>query len=586
MPSAQQLRIFDERTFPAEAVECTIVQPPIETRRQDPHKALGAYYTDTQIAEFLVWWALRSKSETLLDPAFGGGVFLRAGCKRLREIGGDTATQVFGVELDASVHQRIAEKLQEDGVARSNLLAADFFSTSAERIGAVDAVVGNPPFIRYQSFSGDMRRRALARAAEQGVKLSGLCSSWAPFLIHSVRFLRPGGRIAMVIPFEISHASYAAPILEHLDRAFESVTFLTFQKKLFPDLSQDTILLLAEGYREPQRGAFWHRDLPHAGTLASIAASGNRPLRGLRRLDRQGVASGQQRLLEYVLPRKARELYAELRRHSDVVTLGAIADVGIGYVTGANDFFHLNPREARERGIPKPYLRACVCRGRALQGLRFTETDWNAALDHGDAAYLLQLPGTGDLPATVERYIAEGERTGIHTTFKCRQRSPWYRVPHIYVPDAFLTYMSGDGPRLVSNSAGVVAPNTLHILRLRHEIRLSGEGLAALWRTSLTRLSAEIEGHAMGGGLLKLEPGEAEQVLAPLAAKPDTLEALASELDQVARQGQEEACTSIADRHLLRRLGLSAADIELLGKSADLLRERRTSRSIPNERRR
>jgi len=33
--------------------------------------------------------------------------------------------------------------------------------------------------------------------------------------------------------------------------------------------------------------------------------------------------------------------------------------------------------------------------------------------------------------------------------------------------------------------------------------------LAALWQTLLTRLSAEIEGHALGGGMLKIEPSEA-----------------------------------------------------------------------------
>ena len=132
-------------------------------------------------------------------------------------------------------------------MASSNLLASDFFATNTDRMRSVDAIVGNPPFIRYQRFSGEMRRRALARAAEQGLKLSGLSSSWLPFLVHSIRFVRPGGRIAMVIPFEIGHASYAVPVLRHLDRMFESVTFLTFRKKLFPDLSQDTILLLAEG---------------------------------------------------------------------------------------------------------------------------------------------------------------------------------------------------------------------------------------------------------------------------------------------------------------------------------------------------
>lgn len=586
MPAGNQLALFEEGVDVAGTVQCAVMDEPIEPRQQDSHKALGAYYTDSQIAEFLVWWAVRGASDTVLDPAFGGGVFLRAACRRLREKGGDPATQVFGVEVDAAVHRRIAEKLQEDGVAPSNLLASDFFATNTGLMTCVDAIVGNPPFIRYQRFSGEMRRRALARAAEQGLKLSGLSSSWLPFLVHSIRFLRPGGRIAMVIPFEIGHASYTTPVLSHLDRTFESVTFLTFRKKLFPELSQDTILLLADGKDRSPCGHFSIRDVRHAGVLANIQAANRRPPSGLRHLDRERIASGRQRLIEYLLPRRARELYAELRDSDRTTSLGALADVGIGYVTGANDFFHVAPGFGADHGFPDEYLRACVRRGRALAGLRFTDEDWTSALGRGDAGYLLHLPATGTLPHMVASYVRDGERRGIHTAFKCRTRVPWYRVPHVYMPDAFLTYMSGDLPRLVANDSGAVAPNTLHVLRLHRGVELTRNALAALWQTSLTHLSVEIEGHALGGGMLKLEPAEAERVMMPCVAKKDNLDPLAVELDQVARSRGDEACALLADQLLLRgRLGLSAADVQLLRNSALLLRGRRIGRSVPDERR-
>ena len=41
-------------------------------------KAYGAFYTDAQIAEFLARWGIRDSNETVFDPSFGGGVFLRA----------------------------------------------------------------------------------------------------------------------------------------------------------------------------------------------------------------------------------------------------------------------------------------------------------------------------------------------------------------------------------------------------------------------------------------------------------------------------------------------------------------------------
>jgi hypothetical protein len=62
-------------------------------------KALGAYYTDEEIANFLVTWAIRSQQDVVLDPSFGGGVFLRAAASRIRILGGTPSKQVAGVEL-------------------------------------------------------------------------------------------------------------------------------------------------------------------------------------------------------------------------------------------------------------------------------------------------------------------------------------------------------------------------------------------------------------------------------------------------------------------------------------------------------
>lgn len=66
-------------------------------------KAFGAFYTDAVVADFLVRWAVREPGETVLDPSFGGGVFLAAAAARLRDLGGDER-QVYGVELDGEVH--------------------------------------------------------------------------------------------------------------------------------------------------------------------------------------------------------------------------------------------------------------------------------------------------------------------------------------------------------------------------------------------------------------------------------------------------------------------------------------------------
>ena len=541
-------------------------------------KSLGAFYTDAQVAEFLVWWGVREATDTVLDPSFGGGVFLRAACQRLEALGGRPRDQVFGVEFEESVHQEITNKLRQEFMLGSGrLVCADFFSLERATNAPVDVVVGNPPFIRYQRFSGATRSRALAQVARAGVKLSALASSWLPFLIHSVTQLKRGGRLAMVLPFELTHAAYARTGLEFLVRSFGSVNLLTFRQKLFPNLSEDTLLLLAAEKGGSTASWRW-RDLAHAGDLADLIRAEARDLYQCRVLDAEALASGQDRLIDHFISRKARDLYRELVQSQRAVRLGEIADVGIGYVTGANEFFHLSQAAARQWQIPAGFLRPAVRRGRSLRGLFFTAQDWEEGANRGEASYLLHIKPTDEVPASVQRYLDTGGR--IRTAFKVRTRSPWYSVPHVYRPDAFLSYMSGITPRLVANEAGVVAPNSLHILRLHEGVSLRERVLATLWQTSLTRLSVELEGHSLGGGMLKLEPTEAESVMLPWPANKRGLLEAAAELDLLARAKGDAATVREADAAILRtRLYLTNAEVNLLQYAAACLQERRLARA-------
>src|SRR4051812_10570394 len=72
----------------------------LESRRKD----LGAFYTNREIAQFLVQWAVRDSNDKVLDPSFGGGVFLKAAAEKILECGGISAKQIYGIEIDKGVH--------------------------------------------------------------------------------------------------------------------------------------------------------------------------------------------------------------------------------------------------------------------------------------------------------------------------------------------------------------------------------------------------------------------------------------------------------------------------------------------------
>jgi predicted RNA methylase len=469
-------------------------------------KDLGSYYTPPEVVRTLVSWAReQDPGGSVLDPSCGDGRFL-AGW-----------TDAVGVDIDPAAAAEASRR------THAEIITADFFAWATSTDRRFTAVVGNPPFIRYQRFSGRARRRALEFCAAQGVRLSGLCSSWAPFVVGASRLLKPGGRLAFVVPAEIGHAVYARDVVRYLLRSFARVEVVAVREKLFPDLSEDCWLLRASGFGGRSEAIHFIR-------LDSLGVGDGswvfEPV-SVDDLDRWDY-----RLRAFLVPSAIRSAYQEIAVHATARRLGNVARVGIGYVTGANDFFHLRPSVATALGIPREMLRVSVRSNRDLV-VDVVDRDavrtWIAA---DRPVLLLDLAGVTKLPRSVAAYLQSPEGLSASRTYKCRNRKPWFAVPDVRTPHAFLSIMSGRSPRLVGNSAGLTCTNSVHAVQF-----VNGSDAMRYvrsWRNELTTLSCELEGHALGGGVLKIEPAEARRVL--LAPDLD----LSEEQKEILRRGTAE----------------------------------------------
>lgn len=145
--------------------------------------------------------------------------------------------------------------------------------------------------------------------------------------------------------------------------------------------------------------------------------------------------------------------------------------------------------------------------------------------------------------------------------------------------------MNHDTPRLVANDAGVMYLNSIHGVTLVDEWRALGRELLPLAAlNSATLLGAELVGRAYGGGLLKLEPKEADLLPVPT---PELVETHADELRTVVphvadclRGGNLIAAANIVDNVLLvRGLGISRRDLRALRSARQAMFERRETRS-------
>ncbi len=526
-------------------------------------KERGAYYTDLKIARFLTKWALQNQNDLALDPSFGGGVFLQAALERLHTLGNTRAEQsVFGFELEAQVRKETLSLLKiQNGFLDANISQANFFDV--EPYQSFNAVIGNPPFIRFQSQDKTAKKKALSRALDRNVILSEQVNLWVPFIIHSTSFLKTAGRIAMVVPAEIGFASYSKPLLNFLAENFQKTTFITFSSPLFPELNQDVILLLAEDKKPvPNKTATFSILDSTSNDLSQLDLTKAEQIYPEAFIDRSSFAY-------YWLPNNVRSLYDALLQSQDVKILKDIAKVSSGYVTGANQFFHLSEQRKQEFNIDSSWLSTSVYRSNSLRGLGFTKEDWHEAEKLGRAGYLLDTGANTELPDTVNKYLEDGKKARVHQTYKCRSRHPWYRVPSVRQPDAFLSYMSGGKIQIIANEANVTAPNSLHHVTMHPRSALTVKQLCVTWQSTLSQLSSELNGRPLGGGMLKLEPSEAARVA--LLHYAD--EALFEPIDEQMRAKNYATVRDLADKNL--EALLSKEDISLLREHAEKLQKRR-----------
>jgi hypothetical protein len=147
-----------------------------------------------------------------------------------------------------------------------------------------------------------------------------------------------------------------------------------------------------------------------------------------------------------------------------------------------------------------------------LDGERISSDLVERWLDADEPVLLLNIPkNLIKIPRSVRRYLESPEGQLTRSGYKCSHREPWYSVPDVHVPEFFLSYLSGRRVTLARNEAGLTCTNALHYVRLKD--RNCAGYVAEAWRSPFTQLSCEVEGHPLGGGVLKLEPREASSIL-------------------------------------------------------------------------
>lgn len=525
------------------------------------NKLRGGYYTPEDVARFICEWAITSKTVTVLEPSCGDGVFIEASVNRLRDLGADTPSeQVTGIELYAEEAEKAASK-------GGNVICGDFFSQCRAGIGSkrYDAIVGNPPFIRYQDFEEGFRSVAFDLMREHGFTPNRLTNIWLPFLVVCCHLLSDNGKLGMVIPAELFQVKYASEARRFLMKEFASITVVTFTELLFDDAQQEVVLLLLERGSSGEESGVRIVEKTNSESLTRLKPDNLRAIPTKRKLP------DAMKWQAYYLDDKVLQLVLELDRHRHIRVGSELFDVNVGVVSGQNSFFVIDRDTAAKHRVRE----ACVpiiSRSLQLNGLVLTEEDFEHQAELQRKVLLFH--PDGDLTDDELAYIMLGESKGYNENYKCRIRAPWYRVSTSWKPDAFFYRQVGSFPRIVINEKQAHTTDTLHKIRFADGV--DGKNVAVAFNNSLTFLMSELTGRSYGGGVLTFEPSEARSLPIPFDVG---ISFDFEKADSLVRLGKTDELIEEVDHVLLGDLlGMSRKDIALLHDGWLTLRNRRLAR--------
>ncbi|HEV2560546.1 MAG TPA: N-6 DNA methylase [Rhizomicrobium sp.] len=242
----------------------------------DEKKYLGQYFTEPWVSDLLVAAAIKSKEDIVLDPTCGTGAILLRAYAYLKHLGKSKHSDL----LDALWGNDIADFPTElaminlfrlapaDIINFPRVLRGDVFKlrsgTSVEmppnregggvekvtlRLPQFDVIVGNPPYVRYQSIGAgaDDTEAYRAKLFAKFDVLDSTSDLLAFVFAHCGELLKNGGRLAFVTSNSWLDSEYGMKLKRFLLRQFKILAILESRcEPWFENAKVNTVVTVLE----------------------------------------------------------------------------------------------------------------------------------------------------------------------------------------------------------------------------------------------------------------------------------------------------------------------------------------------------
>lgn len=457
-------------------------------------KKLGAFYTPSEVTDVLSTWAIRSMSDRILEPSFGGCNFLTSALKRLKKLDSQNlSANIYGFDIDPHAFDFITKKKLTGG----NFFLEDFLNSSIETHNfKVPVILGNPPYLPIHKLDTVYKNSLFKKFESFSHKIPRRSSIWIYFIAHSLQYLQDGGRMAWIVPDSISFTGYGENFLDFLVQHFSFIKLISINERFFQDAGtkEKTSILICEGYK--------------MGTSQLMKVSVNSLHEGLGEVAFAQAIQRCSNKRPLITPTKY------LRKGFIAAKLSDVFNIRIGIVIGATKLLTYNNQNIDANPYYPKYLYPIVTKGKQLESLSITPKRLlqNAQLP----VYLVDgLKLEQDDPLLFSTFINSiPTKTLLNVTFKTR--SKLFGYDDFNHPDAFLTFYSQQLPRLILNEGKALnATNSLHRLYLREHYHdcsaivkwISIQFFSGLFHDEILDIARQY-----GNNIKKYEPSDASKI--------------------------------------------------------------------------
>lgn len=454
----------------------------------------GAVYTPEQIANSIVARCEelleRNNNLRVLEPSVGDGSFVRA----LHTSNIDVST-VSVVDLDKEVIDELHSKSSFFRFPL-RLYHNDFleFAMRYEDGTPPDLIIGNPPFISYRNYSDEFRQNSTLLANQCDDSVNYFKNAWVAFALTAEKLLAKDGLLAFVLPYEILTVEYGHFFLQSLQESFHRIDIHVSHQRVFAEIDQDAIILIANRKDRMEPGVFIHR----TDSFTKLETGEGKRIQ---------LLEGPQRGLEmnaFLLDDMELDTLREIRQSCSSISDYAGSTPGL--VTAANDFFIRNLDEVRELGL-EDYAQPILRHSSFINGSPVYRNADHKKITCQVPSQFLHFQGDfKKLSKSAKDYIKSGEKQGLHRRYKSMIRDNWFEVPLANPKPGFIFKRSHSHPRIVVNRANILTTDGAYGIT-PHE-GYSIDALCFSFFNSLTLLFAEMDGRFYGGGVLELTPRE------------------------------------------------------------------------------